>query len=147
MVELKPITKENYMECLELRVSDSQSTYIASNMKSLAQAFVFQDTAFPFAVYAGELMVGFVFLSFRDGTRGDVWRLMIDEKYQGRGYGRAALLASIKHLRENYNPEEIYICSTNPVSEKLYESVGFRRCGEARGEMGEEVDMLLDMDK
>jgi diamine N-acetyltransferase len=143
MVEFRPVTKENYVECLELQVADSQSTYVGSNMKSLAQAFVFQDTAFPFAVYAGDLMVGFVLLSFRDATRGDVWRLMIDKQYQRKGHGRAALLASIGYLKENYRPSGIFLTfdPANSNAEKLYESVGFKRCGDAEGG---EIEMRLE---
>ena len=45
MVELKAITEENYNECLELEVSDNQKNFVASNIYSLAQAWVFYETA------------------------------------------------------------------------------------------------------
>lgn len=57
---------------------------------------------------------------------------MIDEKYQGKGYGRAAALEVIKRLRQNENCKEIYL-SCNPeniIAEKLYKSIGFERTGE-----------------
>lgn len=52
MVELREITKDNYEECLKLTVADNQKNFVSSTVLSLAQAWVYYDTAFPFAIYA-----------------------------------------------------------------------------------------------
>ncbi|WP_300713782.1 hypothetical protein [uncultured Acetatifactor sp.] len=59
MVELREITKENYEECLQLDIAESQKDFVSSTVHSLAQAWVYYDTAFPFAIYANNTMVGF----------------------------------------------------------------------------------------
>ena len=51
MVELRAITKENYEECLKLSVADSQKNFVSSNSHSLAQAWVYYNTAFPLSLF------------------------------------------------------------------------------------------------
>lgn len=69
-------------------------------MKSLAEAYVHQDTAWPRLITDDGRAVGFVmaFLDIDwtgDGTGRDVrsglWRLLVDAREQGRGYGRFAV--------------------------------------------------------
>ena len=83
MVELREITKSNYEECLNLSVADSQKTFVSSVCFSLAQAWVYYDTAFPFAIYADDIMVGFIMLGYYEiKNQYTLWKFMIDEKYQ-----------------------------------------------------------------
>ncbi|MBD5537931.1 MAG: GNAT family N-acetyltransferase [Lachnospiraceae bacterium] len=92
MVELREITKENYEECLNLKIADSQKNFVSSTVHSLAQAWVYYDTAFPFAIYANDEMVGFIMLGYYE-VKGyyTLWKFMIDEQYQNKGYGKKAL--------------------------------------------------------
>ena len=133
MVTLREITRENYEECLRLQVTDAQKSFVASNVYSLAQAWVFSRTAYPFAIYADEDMVGFVMMGYyAEKDLYDIWRLMIDQKHQHRGYGRAALHLAIAHLRQTFGAQKIYLSfePSNSVAEHLYQSVGFERTGE-----------------
>jgi len=143
VVELKQITKDNYNECLNLAVTDSQKNFVASNTYSLAQAWVFYDTAYPFAIYANNEMVGFIMMGYYK-PKGiyNIWRFMIDKRFQNKGYGKAALLLAVKYLKEKYNINELYLSfePENTTAEKLYNSVGFVRTGEI--ENGEVVMCL-----
>ena len=49
MVQLKEVTKENLDEVLSLKVNDSQAGFVSTTAESLAQAYVYTGTAFPFA--------------------------------------------------------------------------------------------------
>jgi len=71
-----------------------------------------------------------------------VARLMIDERHQGKGYGRTAMLEAIKRMRAKPDCHEIVLSiePENVVAEKLYESLGFRKTGEV---IGGEVVMRL----
>ena len=143
MVELREITESNYNECLNLKVPDNQKDFVASNVYSLAQAWVFYETAYPFAIYADNVMVGFIMMGFYK-PKGiyNIWRLMIDERFQGKGYGKEALLLAIKYLKEKYNVHEIFLSfePKNFIAEKLYENVGFQRTDEVAGK---EIVMCL----
>jgi len=145
MVKLKEITADNYDDCLKLEVSDGQKNFVASNMYSLAQAWVFYNTAYPFAIYAGDEMVGFIMMGYYK-PKGvyNIWRFMIDKRFQNKGYGKAALLLAVKYIREKYNASELYLSfePENLTAEKLYNSIGFARTGEV--EDGEIV-MCLKM--
>jgi diamine N-acetyltransferase len=59
-------------------------------------------------------------------------RLMIDEKFQGKGFGKAATLAVIEELKKVEDCKEIYLSFVpeNTNAEKLYKSVGFEQTGE-----------------
>lgn len=40
MLTLKPITADNFYACLALTVHESQQSFVASNVKSLAEAWL-----------------------------------------------------------------------------------------------------------
>lgn len=143
MVELREITKENYEECLCLKVADSQKAFVSSTVHSLAQAWVYYDTAFPFAIYADDTMVGFIMLGYYEaGGYYTLWKLLIDEKYQNRGYGKKALRLGIDYLVNRFRVKEIYTAyyESNRIARNLYASVGFCETGEIAGT---EVGMKL----
>lgn len=143
MVELREITKENYEECLSLNVADSQKCFVSSNAYSLAQAWVYHDTAFPFAIYADNTMVGFIMLSYYEAEDCyTLWKFMIDWKYQNKGYGRKALKLGIDYLVDRFKTEEIYTAyySSNDVARNFYRSFGFRETGEV---VGNDIGMKL----
>ena len=139
-VRLEPITPENFKECISLKVADAQANFVASNLMSIAQAKIY-PTANPFAVYAGEKLVGFVMYGFdTDEEHYYLGRLMIDEKHQGKGFGKAATLEVIERMKEIEDCREIYLSFVpeNTGAEKLYSSVGFERTGKI-SESGEVV--------
>ena len=68
-----------------------------------------------------------------------IWRLMIDKRYQKRGYGREAIGLALDFIRTwpcgkaeyceiSYEPE-------NEVAAKLYRSLGFVENGETDGDV------------
>jgi diamine N-acetyltransferase len=133
-VSLREITPENFKQCVNLKVAEGQEKFVASNVMSIAQSKVY-PTHLPFAVYAGEEIVGFVLYGFdEEEKRFYLGRLMIDEKHQGKGYGRAATLEVIERLKQIEDCTEIYLSFVpeNKNAEKLYESIGFARTGERR---------------
>lgn len=98
-VTLREITADTLGSILNLSVSEDQERFVASNARSIAQAH-FSEHAWFRAIYASEEPVGFVML-YDKPEKGEysLWRFMIDARYQGRGYGRAALLLVIAHIR------------------------------------------------
>ena len=132
MVELREITKENYEAVLALQVSAEQAAFVPTVTEALAQAWVYRDTAYPFAVYADGAPVGFIMLGcYAEKAQYTVWKFLIDERYQRRGYGKAALRLAIDWLRQTFAVSEVFLgCAhENRAAEKLYVSVGFQRTG------------------
>jgi len=137
MVELRAITEENFDECLELEVRGDQEGFVDSVAHSLALAWLHWENSRPFAVYAGDEMVGFLMLNVSDRDDGagkgcELWQLAIDARHQRKGYGRAAAKAAIELVRSAYDLDEIVtsVLPGNDAAERLYESLGFARAGE-----------------
>lgn len=132
-VTLRPIATRNVARrVVLLRLGPGQEEFVAPNGISMADAYV-ETTWHPLAVYAGEALVGFVMYG-EDTDTGQWWiiRVMIDERFQGRGYGRAAMVALIDLVRERHAPPKIYLGVTegNEVAKRLYSSLGFQPTGE-----------------
>ena len=132
MIKLEKITSENIDEVLALKVDESQKTFVSSNGDSLAQAYVYSKTAFPFAVYENSTIVGFIMLGYYEvKSYYTLWKFMIDKQYQHKGYGRKALELGIKYMQDHFDVSVIYtgVVPGNAVAKKLYESVGFKETG------------------
>lgn len=130
-ISLRPITPDNWKECIALRVHEEQERFIAPNVFSLAQAKVFPE-CIPLAIYAGDTMVGFVMYEF-DPDDGVPWfhRVMIDRDHQGHGYGRAAFQEAIMLIESQSERGEIML-SIQPedtAAMQLYRSMGFEDTG------------------
>ena len=140
MVTLQKITRENLEEILALRVTKGQERFVSTVAEALAQAYVYVDTAFPFAVYAGDTIVGFLMLGYyAERKQYTLWKFLVDEHYQGKGYGKEALLQGLDYLRKHFGAQEVYtgVFHTNEVAKALYRSVGFCETGIVEGTMEE----------
>ena len=132
MINLKPVTKDNLDDVLALKVAETQKSFVSTNAESLAQAYVYSETAWPFAVYDDETLVGFIMMGYYEAKHYyTLWKFMIDQRYQNKGYGRKALELGLAFIREKFHPEEIYtgVAPGNSVAKGLYESVGFADTG------------------
>lgn len=142
-VVLQPVTPENWMECIRLKVHPSQVDFVATNLYSLAEAKVYPECV-PLTFFAGHDMVGFLMYAWSQQD-GSYWiiRLMVAQEYQGRGYGRAAMLHVLDILKEKSDCKEIKISyhPNNLVAHSLYASLGFSLTGEILE--GEEVASLV----
>ncbi len=132
MVRLKEVTKENLDEVLSLKVNDSQAGFVSTTAESLAQAYVYTETAFPFAVYDDQAIVGFIMMGYYEEKKYyTLWKLLIDQQYQGNGYGKAALELGIAFLKERFHAGKVYtgVIPENNAAKSLYRSVGFENTG------------------
>jgi len=136
IIELRAIDKDNRTECERLSVTSEQKQYIASNAASLIAAKNNAEVARPFAVYADGRMVGFAMFAFDENNDDPedkywLWRFMIDEKEQGKGYGKAALAETVKYFRE-HNADIITLSTkeTNTKALGLYHRFGFSENGQ-----------------
>ncbi|MEW9050510.1 MAG: GNAT family N-acetyltransferase [Neobacillus sp.] len=132
-IKLRKVTKENWEECIDLQVREDQKKYIASNLYSIAQV-QFLENFEALAIYHNETMVGFTLFGLdEDDHNYWIYRIMIDEKYQGQGYGKTALKEIIQRLKDKADCKEIILGyhPENRGAEKLYISVGFQAKGMA----------------
>jgi diamine N-acetyltransferase len=140
MISLRDVTIDNWRSVIELKVSEAQSKFVASNLFSLAESkfgveYQGHWKLFPQGIYDDDTPVGFFMHGLNFGCKEYecfILRLMIDEKHQGRGYGKAAMQIMLKQFVEDeritkmgisYEPE-------NHIAQKLYISLGFVETGE-----------------
>ncbi|SMF80228.1 diamine N-acetyltransferase [Paenibacillus uliginis N3/975] len=144
MIDLKLITDENKEECLLLRPQKFQERFVASNANSLKKAEQ-EPTSRPYGIYAENVMVGFALFDeelYPDDGYFWICRFMIDERYQRKGYGRAALGEILRKMKSHPTCTKIRISHVpdNSVVNHLYKQFGFV-------ETGEEIDgeTVLDL--
>ena len=143
MLRLEKVTGKNVWEILKLEVLDDQKYFVAGNDTSIIEAYIAitgNGHAFPIGIYEGDTPVGFIMIGFDvddywddapEIARGNynLWRLMIDKKYQGKGYGKEAVRLALEFINTfpcgsaeycwlSYEPE-------NEAARKLYRSFGF----------------------
>ncbi len=143
MIVFKEITKENFWDCIALSVAKDQVDFVTSNAVSIAQSKV-QTECIPLAVYDDDIMVGFIMYCI-DEDDGEYWiyRLMIDEKYQSRGYGRKSLEQLIKIIKQNISHNKVFlgVHLESKYAVELYKKFGFYFNGQV---FGNEHIMRLD---
>lgn len=132
---LRAVTRENFRACIRLDVAPEQKDFVAPNVYSLAQAKV-NPLLTPWAIYDRKIlgqdltpddeMVGFCMVQEMDGV-GFIMRLMIDRRFQRRGYGRAAMEDVIARLKMTPGIEIIATsyAKGNAGAEALYRGLGF----------------------
>jgi diamine N-acetyltransferase len=147
-VTLRDIDRYNFFECIMLKSQDSKGyplfeEYVASNAFSIAQSKV-EPEWMTKAIYNEEnQMIGFAMYGLSPMLNVYfITRLMIDYRYQGKGYGRLAMMEIIHELKE-ISSGEIYtsFVPSNGRAKALYMSLGFSDTGRVV-EFGGETEPL-----
>lgn len=130
MLHLKPITKDNWIQAITLRVREDQANFVASNAFSLAQ-LNFLENFYAKGIYYGEEMVGFTLYGIdEDDHEYWIYRMMIDEKHQGKGYGKEAVklvIDDIRNMKEDrHQTITLSYEPTNEHAKRIYEKIGFQ---------------------
>ena len=143
MPEIRPVTKDNWRGLIKLKVRDDQKHFVASNLHSIAEAQFGYDEPddghwdmYPFGIYdddgvpVGFLMFGYNFPNSK--MQAFIIRLMVDEKQQGKGYGRFGMNWMLERFMSDNRIKTIGISYEpgNEVGRKLYASLGFVETGE-----------------
>lgn len=124
--------KDNWEKCVDLKVPDDQKDYVAPNWYSIMQS-KFEEDCFPLCIFDGEEMIGFLMYGIDPDTkRVELSRLMIDYKFQGKGYGKNSVLKLCEWIRLKYGNIQFYtsIEPQNESAKNLYVNLGFFPTGE-----------------
>ena len=152
-VTLRELSDAVRYDVLALRLAPGQERFVSSVAESLQEAEEFPKANPWFrAIYAGDIPVGFVMVSWNCVPEPPeiigpwfLWRLIIDERHQHRGYGRDAVAlvadlireAGADYLLTSYFPEG----EGNPGP--FYEGLGFVPTGEV--DDNGEIILRLDL--
>jgi len=151
-VRLLEITDANRVAVEAVRILPEQEEYGDTVVEALEEAARSPENR-PWwrAVYVGYTPVGFVMLSLdappvaeRSPFRFFLWKLLIDARFQRRGYGTATIDAVVDLLRDYPAADALFTSAVpGPASPaSFYEHYGFVRTGEI---FDDEIVLRLDL--
>ena len=135
-VTLREITWETVPTILRLDVMENQKKFVAPNAFSISEAY-FEPKAWFRAIYADETPVGFIMLyDDPDEPVYFLWRLMVDSRYQGLGFGRRAVELLETYVRGRPGAKELVVSYVPEEGgpEVFYRKLGFVPTGEMDGD-------------
>lgn len=135
-IHFRDIDKENWKECIFLTTNKDGEhhlceEFVASNALSIAQSKI-EDGWITKAIYNENDMIGFTMYGYcYENNFYEICRIMIDHKYQGKGYGKAALQKVIEEMKKFKDCKEVFLSfdPENKVGKQLYEILGFKDTG------------------
>ena len=153
-LSVQPVTINNWRDLSHLKVREDQKNFVASNVYSIAESQFGYDhpedghwDMAPYGIYDGGEPVGFLMIGYNFSharTQGFIIRLMVGEKYQGKGYGKFGMHWILDHFRKDERIQRIGISyePDNEVARTLYASLGFVETGEIdQGEVVAELQI------
>lgn len=150
-MEFRAIDKSNYWECMTLMVDESQVDFVADNKQSLVEA-AYEENLYTLGIYHEGMMVGFILYDYDDTIPGwSMSRFMIGKQFQGKGYGKQAVMDFIEYFKKIHNANKLYVSVSleNIVARKMYSSIGFVEVKEVEytllGKCFREVQMLIEL--
>lgn len=147
MIRLEIVNENTFKKVVDMKLPADQNCFVAPNVVSLAQAWLYYKEARPYAVCDDDKVVGFLMLDWDENERTvGIWRFMIAKEFQKNGYGKKALEVAIELIRNESKFDLIHLdyVPGNTVACDLYYSLGFRENGDV--EDGE-IIMTLPLTK
>ena len=134
---------------LSKTLSPLHRNYVADNVRSIAEAH-FSPSVWMRAIYADDTPIGFIMTHTGSDYEDEIdcpgvflWRFMIAEPYQGKGYGKRALEKLIQHLKAMGIPLLHTSCGQGEGSpEGFYRKLGFTPTGD---HYGHEIELVLSV--
>lgn len=124
-IELLPICPDNWR--IPLQVAESQSHFVANTTLILARAYAYREhESAALLIQAEGVAVGMLLYYAWDGAY-IISQLLIDERYQGKGYGKAAMELLLANMQAagKYTKVLTCYCEGNTAAQKLYAALGF----------------------
>ena len=148
MIKLTEITEANWLEAASLSVNDEQKGFVAPAVGIIARGYVYRGCGGRVRVIENDgVIVGLALVrEFTDEPLGyDLQQFMIDKRYQGKGYGSAALGLILGELRKEgkYAAVEVCVKKDDKAAIALYGIHGFRDSGYYDEDAPDSLNMIL----
>ena len=147
MIKLTEVTEDNWTEVASLSVREEQKHFLAPAIGILARGYVYRKCGGRVYVIENDgTVVGVALVrEFTDEPLGyDLQQFMIDERYQGRGYGLEALSLILDELRSegHYDHVEVCVDKADTGAIRLYEKLGFTDSGYVDEDLPDSLNMI-----
>jgi len=138
-IMLIPIDRSNYRAMWRLQLKPEQRTFVSPPAWSLARCYVRavgeQYEHLPHLISADGTIVGYSTIVCDPRSEEEYWidDIMIDATQQGRGYGRAAVIETLRKIVKRCprcRAVQLVCFRANTKAAALYLSLGFVQTGE-----------------
>ncbi|MHC6802023.1 GNAT family N-acetyltransferase [Vibrio antiquarius] len=146
-IELRSINQGNFYEICQLQVAENQLDQVDSNAISLAEAN-FMDFPWFRGIYAEDKPVGFILVNADTSTgRFYLWRLMLDQTQQSKGYGRKAIDLLSEELLNEFGVATLYtsVVDSADSPKDFYLNCGFVPTGNLVA--GREIELRATLER
>ncbi|MET3558811.1 diamine N-acetyltransferase [Streptococcus rupicaprae] len=125
MLGLRDITEDNFFNCLNLD-PDLSEDYVDPVVFSLAEAWLNKNFQ-PKAIYQEEELIGFVSFYVGDNHY-QIINFLIDQPYQGKDLGKAAVQLSLDYLKKEYQAKQVSlpVHLENQKARRFWTALGFQ---------------------
>ena len=150
MIRLTDITEENWLEAASLTVREDQKGYLAPAVGILARGYVYRCcNGRVFVIENDGAIIGLALVrEFTDEPLGyDLQQFMIDQRYQGQGYGALALRLILEELRWEGHYDHVEVCVKNEDTPaiRLYEKLGFVDSGYIDEDVPDSINLICHL--
>ena len=130
MICLADVNENNFEALRRLDVAPEQRRFLDSPLGILARGYVYRSSrARVIGIAEGETVIGVALVKDLDEEPAcyDLQQFMIDRRFQGRGYGAAALGLLLDRLRQEKKYADVEVCvhRENDAALALFEGAGF----------------------
>ena len=134
MLKLIEVNEQNWLEARNLSVTEAQRGYLDSPLGIIARGYIYRsDRARVIGIADGDTLIGLALVRDLDEEPAcyDLQQFMIDRRYQGRGYGTAALRMLLSELEKErkYDCVEVCVKKDDAAALRVYEKAGFTDTG------------------
>ena len=130
MIRLVEIDERNFFHIRQVKVKEDQRRFLDSPLGILARGYVYRaQRARVLAAEKDGEIVGLMLVKDMDEEPAcyDLQQFMIDGRFQGRGYGAAALGLLLELLRQEKKYDDVEVCvhRENAAALALFTGAGF----------------------
>lgn len=136
-VTLCPVGRDNWRAIAQLEVTAEQRAFVAAPCYYLALC-AYDNVWQPLAITLADQVIGFLMWAIDPADQNWCWLggILIDQRYQGRGYGRQAVQVALTLLAAEQGQHAFALSyqPVNTIAKRLYATLGFVETDEWEGD-------------
>ena len=149
MIKLVEVNEANWLEIRSLSVSEGQDAFLDSPVGILARGYVYRhDRARVIGIENDGTVIGVALVKDLDDEPAcyDLQQFMIDGRFQGKGFGTAALRMLLSELEKErkYGCVEVCVKKNDEAALRLYEKTGFVDTGYIDEEVPDSLNLMYN---